>query len=77
MKDSILEVLREVNEDADFENSSDFLEDGLIDSFEIVDFVSRLEEKFPVEIKGIDIVPENFLNLETIEKLLRKYLEEK
>lgn len=77
MKDSILEVLREVNEDADFENSSDFLEDGLIDSFEIVDFVSKLEEKFPVEIKGIDIVPENFLNLETIEKLLRKYLEEK
>lgn len=77
MKDSILEVLREVNEDADFESSSDFLEDGLIDSFEIVDFVSRLEEKFPVEIKGIDIVPENFLNLETIEKLLRKYLEEK
>lgn len=77
MKDSILEVLREVNEDADFENSSDFLEDGLIDSFEIVDFVSRLEEKFPVEIKGIDIIPENFLNLETIEKLLRKYLEEK
>ena len=76
MKDSILEVLREVNEDADFENSSDFLEDGLIDSFEIVDLVSRLEEKFPVEIKGIDIVPENFLNLETIEKLLKKYLEE-
>lgn len=77
MKDSILEVLREVNEDADFESSSDFLEDGLIDSFEIVDFVSGLEAKFPVEIKGADIVPENFLNLETIEKLLRKYLEEK
>lgn len=77
MKDSILEVLREVNEDADFESSLDFLEDGLIDSFEIVDLVSGLEDKFSVEIKGIDIVPENFVNLETIEKLLRKYLEEK
>ena len=77
MKDSILEVLREVNADADFEGSSDFIEDGLIDSFEIVDLVSGLEVKFPVEISGIDIVPENFVNLEAIEKLLRKYLEEK
>ena len=77
MKDSILEVLREVNEDADFESSLDFLEDGLIDSFEIVELVSKLEDKFPIEIRGIDIVPENFLNLETIEKLLKKYLEEK
>ena len=77
MKDSILEVLWEVNADADFEGSSDFIEDGLIDSFEIVDLVSGLEVKFPVEISGIDIVPENFVNLEAIEKLLRKYLEEK
>lgn len=77
MKDSILEVLQEVNGDADFESSSDFIEDGLMDSFEIVDLVSRLEDKFPVEIRGIDIVPDNFVNLEAIEKLLKKYLEEK
>ena len=77
MKDSILEVLREVNEDADFEGSSDFIEDGLIDSFEIVDLVSKLEDKFPVEIRGTDIIPENFVNLEAIEKLVKKYLEEK
>lgn len=77
MKDSILEVLREVNEDADFENSSDFIEDGLMDSFEIVDLVSRLEDKFDLEIRGIDIIPENFVNLEAVEKLLKKYLEEK
>lgn len=77
MKDSILEVLREVNEDADFESSSDFIEDGLMDSFEIVDLVSKLEDKFDLEIRGIDIVPENFVNLEAIEKLLKKYLEEK
>lgn len=77
MKDSILEVLREVNEDADFESSSDFIEDGLMDSFEIVDLVSKLEDKFDLEVRGIDIVPENFVNLEAIEKLLKKYLEEK
>ena len=77
MRDSILEVLREVNEDADFESSSDFIEDGLIDSFEIVDLVSKLEDKFPIEIKGTDIVPENFVNLEAVEKLVKRYLEGK
>ena len=77
MKDRILEILREVNEDADFESSLDFIEDGLMDSFEIVNLVSKLEDTFSVEIRGIDIVPENFVNLEVIEKLLKKYLEEK
>lgn len=75
MEESILEVLKQINPDVDFEASRDFVEDGLLDSFEIVDLVSELEDEFSIEISGRDIIPENFISLETIVALVRKYTE--
>ena len=72
MESQILELLKSINEDADFENSSDFVEDGFLDSFEIVSLVDALEESFEVEISGKDIVPENFVSLATIVALVER-----
>lgn len=77
MRDSILEALKRVNEDVDFEGSEDFIEEGLLDSFDIVTLVEELEDEFDIEISGADIVPENFVNLEAIAELIQKYEEEK
>lgn len=76
MRDSILEALKRVNEDVDFESSEDFIEDGLLDSFDIVNLVEELEDEFSIEIGGTDIIPENFVNLEAIEALIAKCEEE-
>lgn len=73
MREQILEALASVREDGDFAHSEDFIEDGLLDSFEIVDLVSELEDVFSIEIRGTDIVPENFVNLDAIENLIEKY----
>lgn len=77
MKERILELLTQINMDADFESSEDYVEDGLIDSFEMVNLVSELEDAFSIEISGKDIVPENFINLSTIEAMIRRYTGEK
>ncbi len=73
MKERILSILKELGTDRDYENSTDFIDEGLLDSFEIVELVEKLEEEFGIEIGGRDIVPENFTNMETIEKLVLKY----
>ena len=75
MRETILEILQSIREDVDFESSEDFIEDGFLDSFEIVDLVSGLEDEFLIEIDGTDIVPENFTNLDTISALIEKYQE--
>ena len=77
MRESILEALKRVNEDIDFESAEDFVEEGLLDSFDIVNLVEELEDEFDVEIRGTDIIPENFVNLDAIEALIQKYEEEK
>ena len=75
MREVILEVLQSIRADAEFEKSEDFIEDGFLDSFEIVDLVSELEDRFLIEIRGTDIIPENFTNLDTIAALVEKYQE--
>lgn len=73
MEEKILEILTELNEDADFSASEDFVEDGLLDSFDIVTLVGELEDKFDIEIEPDDILPENLSNMDSIMKLLSKY----
>lgn len=69
----ILEILVNLKEDADFENSTDFIEDGLLDSFDLVNLVAELEDAFEIEMKGSDIIPENFVSIEKITELVEKY----
>lgn len=70
---NVLSVLQNMKDDVDFESSKDFIEDGLLDSFDIVTLVGELEEAFDIEISGRDIVPENFVSLESIEEMVKKY----
>jgi hypothetical protein len=76
MKDKVLELLEDLHKDGNFRDSKDYLEDGLIDSFEMIGIISSLEEAFEIEISGKDIIPENFINLDSICLLLKKYIED-
>lgn len=70
--DKIYKMLSEIKPECDFEASDDYIEDGLLDSFDIISLISMLEEAFSIEIDGLDIVPENFLNVNAIKSLVNK-----
>ena len=70
---AIVEILKEIRPEFDFTASKDFMADGMLDSFDMVTLVSTLDKTYGISIQGTEILPENFLNLETIEALLRKY----
>lgn len=69
---SVIEILKEIRPEFDFTASDDFITDGMLDSFDVVTLVASLDKNFTISIPGVDIVPENFKNLETISALLRK-----
>jgi methoxymalonate biosynthesis acyl carrier protein len=69
---SVKNILNEIRPDVDFGTSIDFVEDGLLDSFDVVTLVTELEANFSVSITGTDIIPENFRSLPAIESLLGK-----
>lgn len=72
MKQIIIEILTEIRPEFDFTESVDLIEEGMLDSFDIVSLVSTLDERFHISISGLDILPENFSSVEKIEELLKK-----
>ncbi len=72
MNSDILSMLEEIKPEFDFNDSEDFVMDGLLDSFDIITLISMLEEKYGITIDGLDIVPENFSSLDSIANLVVK-----
>lgn len=72
MTDDILAMLEELRPEFDFNESDDFVTDGLLDSFDIISLSSMLEEKFGITIDGLDIVPENYSTVDAIIELVKK-----
>ena len=74
MNDKIIEILNEIRPEFDFSEPIDnFIEAGMLDSFDVVTLVTTLDEEFGISIDGIDILPENFSSVESISDLLSKY----
>ncbi|MFG6326351.1 MAG: acyl carrier protein [Lachnospiraceae bacterium] len=70
--DEIYEILEELRPEFDFRKSENFVEDGFLDSFDIVSIISMVEEKYGINIDGLDILPENFETADAIAALIKK-----
>ena len=66
-------ILSSIRPEAQFETSTDFISDGLLDSFDVVTLVAALDKEFGISIDGTDILPENFQDYAAIQSLLTKY----
>lgn len=73
MKEKILEILQDLRPELEFTESNNFIEDGYLDSFEMIGLVSALDKEYSISILGEDIIPENFSNIESIINTIRKY----
>ena len=73
MKDQIIKILTELRREFDFtQEGVDFIEEGMLDSFDLVTLVSELDNTFGISIDGVVILPENFGSVDAIAKLLIK-----
>ena len=46
--ETIYKILEELRPEFDFRTSKDFIEDGFLDSFDVVTLVSELDEKYGI-----------------------------
>ena len=70
--EKLLEILNEVNPDVDYENCSTLIDDGLLDSFAILEIVSEINDEFDVEVSAPDIVPENFNSAKALWEMIQR-----
>ena len=72
MEQQIINILQDIRPEFDFSVDIDFIEQGMLDSFDIVSLVTTLDENYNISIDGMDIVPENFASVNSIKNLLIK-----
>lgn len=74
--EEILKILEFVKPGVDFETEENLIEDEVLDSFDIVNLVARLNEEFDIEITPADLIPDNFKSASTIHELVERLQEE-
>ncbi len=72
MEEKLIKILTELRPEFDFRQKVDFIDEGMLDSFDIVTLVDAIECEFGVAISGVDVVPENFNSLESILRTIQK-----
>lgn len=70
--EQLLEILKGIRPDVDFENEIALIDDGILDSFDVVSIISELDDAFDVQIRITELDPDNFNSAEALWKLVQE-----
>ena len=68
--DTLLEILQEMHDDIDFATHTTLIDDGVIDSFDIITLIAEVDDRIGVTIPPEELIPENFNSYKTIAALI-------
>lgn len=71
--EELLEILEALRPDVDFGREEHLVEDGILDSFDIVSIVAELDGALGVRIGAEELVPENFNSARALWALVRRH----
>ena len=70
--DELLKLLSEICPKVDFVKEKKLIDDGILDSFDIISIVNELNEHYDIEIDVDDLEPDNFNTVEAMLELIEK-----
>ena len=70
--EELLILLKGVRPDVDFENETALIDDGYLDSFDVVSIISEIDDQFGVQIRINELDPENFNSAQAIWDLIQE-----
>ena len=74
--EKIIEILTELHPEVDFNTATELIDDGVLDSLDIVSLVAAIDTEFGIVVPAEDIVPENFNSAVAIFELITRLDEE-
>ena len=72
--DKLMEILTGIRPDLDFETQDKMMDEGVLDSFDIISIVAEVNSTFGTNINFADLLPENFNSADAIWRLIESNL---
>lgn len=64
--EKLLEILKSIRPDINFTKENKLIDEGILDSFDVVSIISELNDEFNISIRVTELLPENFNSVENI-----------
>jgi acyl carrier protein len=74
--DPLYKILEKLHTDVDFESHDSLIDEGVLDSFDIVSLVAEISEAYRIQIPAEEITPDNFNSARSIFAMLERVAEE-
>ena len=74
--DIVLEILRGLHPEVDFDECNTLIDNKIIDSFVIVSIISDISDEFDITIPVEEIVPKNFNSAKALYAMVERLMEE-
>ena len=72
----LLEILSEIKEDVDFASCTTLVDDGILDSFDILQIIAALNDEYDISIPASEIMPQNFTSAEALYQMVQRLQED-
>ena len=76
MKGQIIEILEDIQPEADYETCQTLIDDHILTSLDFLSLVAELEDEFDVTIPTVEIIPSNFNSVDAIAAMVDRLQEE-
>lgn len=76
MREQLMEILKDLRPDINFEEEQELIDGGALDSFDIVSLVGEMNDAFDIEINVEELLPENFNSVDAMLQLIQKMQDE-
>jgi D-alanine--poly(phosphoribitol) ligase subunit 2 len=70
--EKLFKILEEVRPDIDFKIEKKLIDDGILDSFDIVSIISELNDEFDISIRVTELNAENMNSAESMFVMIKR-----
>ena len=70
--EKLLEILEGIRPDVDFQNETNLVDGGFLDSFDIASIIAELDNEYDIAIRVTELKPENFNSAKAIMEMVER-----
>lgn len=70
--EKLLNILKSIRDDIDYEKEQNMIDDGVLDSFDVVAIVGEISAEYNVDITIDDITAENFNSVAAMLEMIER-----